>query len=121
MGAKFKSKEVWNGVPKKFEKRLATWQMQYLSMGGMLTLINSVLDSLPTYHVFVPNSNLSPKADGQTRKEVFTGRMQQNTQIPTSEMAQANTTKIQGRLGPSTSTQQSYALKMALDIWTGGI
>ena len=31
------------------EKRLATWKMQYLSMGGRLTLINSVLDSIPTY------------------------------------------------------------------------
>lgn len=33
----------------KVEKRLVSWQMQYLSMGGRLTLINSVLNNIPTY------------------------------------------------------------------------
>nr|XP_009794949.1 PREDICTED: uncharacterized protein LOC104241713 [Nicotiana sylvestris] len=49
LGAKFKSVEVWNVVLEKVEKRLATWQMQYLSMGGRLTFISSVIDSIPTY------------------------------------------------------------------------
>ena len=49
LGASFKSSGIWNGVIEKMEKRLATWKMQYLSMGGRLTLINSVLDSIPTY------------------------------------------------------------------------
>uniref|UniRef100_A0A1S4DD81 Reverse transcriptase zinc-binding domain-containing protein n=1 Tax=Nicotiana tabacum TaxID=4097 RepID=A0A1S4DD81_TOBAC len=35
----------------KVEKRLATWQLQYLSMGGRLTLISSVMDSIPTYYM----------------------------------------------------------------------
>ncbi|XP_055836405.1 uncharacterized protein LOC129905041 [Solanum dulcamara] len=47
LGASFKSSGIWNGVIEKMEKRLATWKMQYLSMGGRLTLINSVLDSIP--------------------------------------------------------------------------
>lgn len=34
LGAKFKNCDIWNGVVEKFEKRLASWQMQYLSMGG---------------------------------------------------------------------------------------
>ncbi|WMV55139.1 hypothetical protein MTR67_048524 [Solanum verrucosum] len=33
----------------KTEKKLAIWKSQYLSLGGRVTLINSVLDSLPTY------------------------------------------------------------------------
>jgi len=49
LGAKFKDAGVWNEVIEKMERRLATWKMQYLSMGGRLTLINSVLDSIPTY------------------------------------------------------------------------
>nr|XP_009779409.1 PREDICTED: uncharacterized protein LOC104228625 [Nicotiana sylvestris] len=49
LGAKHKSVEVWDGVIEKVEKRLATWQMQYLSMAGRVTQINSVLDSIPTY------------------------------------------------------------------------
>jgi len=51
LGAQHKSTEIWTGVIGKFEKRLATWQMQYLSFGGRVTLINSVLDSLPTYYM----------------------------------------------------------------------
>lgn len=34
LGAKYKATEVWNGVTEKVENRLATWKMQYLSMGG---------------------------------------------------------------------------------------
>ncbi|XP_060210356.1 uncharacterized protein LOC132637257 [Lycium barbarum] len=49
LGAKFKSIDIWNSVIERMEKRLATWQIQYLSLGGRLTLINSVLDSIPTY------------------------------------------------------------------------
>ncbi|WMV55702.1 hypothetical protein MTR67_049087 [Solanum verrucosum] len=41
LGASFKSSGIWNGVIEKMEKRLATWKMQYLSMGGRLTLISN--------------------------------------------------------------------------------
>ncbi|WMV19388.1 hypothetical protein MTR67_012773, partial [Solanum verrucosum] len=51
LGAQHQSTEIWTGVIEKFEKRLATWQMQYLSYGGRVTLINSVLDNLPTYYM----------------------------------------------------------------------
>ncbi|KAG5592568.1 hypothetical protein H5410_043082 [Solanum commersonii] len=44
-----RSSQVWNVIVEKFERRLASWQQQYLSLGGRLTLINSVLDSIPTY------------------------------------------------------------------------
>lgn len=48
LGAKSKSMEIWNGVIEKCEKRIARWQSQYLSLGIRLTLINYVLDALPT-------------------------------------------------------------------------
>jgi hypothetical protein len=32
-----------------FEKRLSSWKGKHLSNGGRLTLINSVLSSLPMY------------------------------------------------------------------------
>uniref|UniRef100_A0A0V0HSZ9 Putative ovule protein n=1 Tax=Solanum chacoense TaxID=4108 RepID=A0A0V0HSZ9_SOLCH len=44
-----KSIQIWDGIVEKTERRLARWKAQYLSMGGRHTLINSVLDSLPTY------------------------------------------------------------------------
>lgn len=34
---------------KKCERKLTNWKMQYLSVGGRLTVINSVPDALPTY------------------------------------------------------------------------
>ncbi|KAF3678189.1 hypothetical protein FXO37_04501 [Capsicum annuum] len=49
LGAKSKSMEIWNGVIEKCDKKLAGWKSQYLSLGGRLALINSVLDALPTY------------------------------------------------------------------------
>lgn len=54
LGAKYKSQDIWNGVIENFEKRLASWQMQYLSLGGRVTLINSVLGSIQhtSYHFF---------------------------------------------------------------------
>jgi hypothetical protein len=36
-------------VEERFEKRLSSWKGKHLSIGGRLTLINSVLSSLPLY------------------------------------------------------------------------
>ncbi|WMV45736.1 hypothetical protein MTR67_039121 [Solanum verrucosum] len=49
LGAKSMSKEIWSSVIEKCEKKLARWKGQYLSLGGRVTLINSVLDAMPTY------------------------------------------------------------------------
>ena len=49
LGANSKSNEIWNNVVEKCEKKLARWKRRYLSLGGRLTLVNSRLDSFPTY------------------------------------------------------------------------
>ncbi|KAG5617958.1 hypothetical protein H5410_017782 [Solanum commersonii] len=49
LGTKSKSLEIWNGVVEKCEKKLARWETHYLSRGGRLTLISSILDALLTY------------------------------------------------------------------------
>lgn len=46
LGAKYKAAEVWNEVIKKVEKKLAIWQMQYLSMECRFVLIYNVLDNI---------------------------------------------------------------------------
>jgi hypothetical protein len=49
LGAKFKSKQIWDPILEKMERKLAGWQRMYLSKGGRVTLIKSTLSSLPTY------------------------------------------------------------------------
>lgn len=49
LGARHRSTDIWNVIIENFEKRLASWQQQFLSWGGRLTLIISVLDSILIY------------------------------------------------------------------------
>ncbi|WMV11771.1 hypothetical protein MTR67_005156 [Solanum verrucosum] len=49
LGNNHKALEIWDSILEKTEKKLSGWKAQYLSLGGRLILINSVLDSLPTY------------------------------------------------------------------------
>ncbi|XP_039143982.1 uncharacterized protein LOC120281134 [Dioscorea cayenensis subsp. rotundata] len=42
-------KQDWEGLIAKIRKRLSSWKMKHLSIGGRLTLINSVHMAVPTY------------------------------------------------------------------------
>jgi len=48
LGASNKSPSIWNPILEKIERRLARWKKLYLSKGGRLTLLKSMLSSLPT-------------------------------------------------------------------------
>ena len=75
LGAKSQSYEIWNNVVEKCEMKLARWKSQYLSRGGRLTLINSVLDSLPTYmmSVFPIPKSVITRLDKIRRKFLWQG------------------------------------------------
>jgi len=49
LGHNHKELEIWDGIIEKIEKKLANWKAQYISLGGRHPVINSILDSLPTY------------------------------------------------------------------------
>ena len=49
MGSSSKSWSVWQPLISKFESRLAKWKQRCLSMGGRISLINSVLSAMPIY------------------------------------------------------------------------
>jgi len=49
LGAKFKDKSIWEYVVERFERRLSGWKSKYLSKGGRLTPIKSVLLSIPAH------------------------------------------------------------------------
>ena len=49
LGANHKSVAVWNGMEERFRKRLAMWERQFISKGGIITPIRSTLSSLCPY------------------------------------------------------------------------
>ena len=49
VGSTSKSWNVWQPLISKFESKLAKWKQRCLSMGGRISLINSVLTALPIY------------------------------------------------------------------------
>ena len=51
LGAKHKALGVWDLVEERFRKRLASWKIQYISKGGRLMFIRSILSSLPIYYL----------------------------------------------------------------------
>lgn len=59
LGVNTTQKGIWSGVIGKGEVKLTNRKMQYLSMGGRLTLISSMLDALPTYMMFLSPSPVS--------------------------------------------------------------
>ena len=51
LGALFKATSVWNPILEKMKRRFSGWKRLYLSKGGRLTLLKSMLSSLPTYYL----------------------------------------------------------------------
>ena len=51
IGAKPRSKALWDPVIEKFEKSLSSWKKQYLSMDGRIILIKACLSNLPIYYM----------------------------------------------------------------------
>lgn len=51
LGANPRRKSIRATIIEKCQRRLASWKKRFLSFGGRLTLIKSVLSSLPVYYV----------------------------------------------------------------------
>ncbi|XP_073059743.1 uncharacterized protein [Primulina eburnea] len=51
LGGDPKSAEFWEPVLSKMSKKLASWKKSFLSRGGRLMLIKSVLSAMPTYYM----------------------------------------------------------------------
>lgn len=49
VGANMHVKKHWKPIVDKFKSKLSVWRASTLSFGGRLTLITSILGSLPTY------------------------------------------------------------------------
>ncbi|MFS7922512.1 hypothetical protein Hanom_Chr03g00250001 [Helianthus anomalus] len=53
VGANMNRINNWLPVYEVFQNRLAVWKSRLLSIGGRVTLIKSVLESLPSYYFFI--------------------------------------------------------------------
>ena len=51
LGILYKTASNWNPILERMEKKLAGWKRLYLSKGGRLTLLKSILSSLSTYYL----------------------------------------------------------------------
>lgn len=49
LGAKFRGVATWDPLLERIRSWLAMWRRRYLSKGGLLVLIKSVLHNLPVY------------------------------------------------------------------------
>ncbi|XP_071699677.1 uncharacterized protein [Rutidosis leptorrhynchoides] len=79
-GDKMNKREAWEVVIENFNKRLSGWKTRTMSFGGRLTLIKSVLSSLPLYFfsLFHAPSNIINLVEGMRRKFFWGGTGDEN-------------------------------------------
>jgi hypothetical protein len=74
VGANPRRKSTWLPIIESMNKRLGVWNGRNLSIGGRVTLINSVLSSLPLYFfLFFQSSGLCYKRIGWFTKKISLG------------------------------------------------
>ncbi|XP_021980086.1 uncharacterized protein LOC110876218 [Helianthus annuus] len=103
VGANMSRISNWDPVLKVFKTRLSKWKSKVLSIGGRLTLIKSVLESLPSYYFSVFKA---PVAGGNmdVNKVLWVG------------WDVVSTSKKQGGLGLSKLGESNSALLLNLAI-----
>ncbi|GJR20021.1 RNA-directed DNA polymerase, eukaryota, reverse transcriptase zinc-binding domain protein [Tanacetum coccineum] len=103
--------EAWKEVVDKVTSRLSKWKMKSLSIGGRLTLIKSVLGSIPIYHMSiyrVPKRVLLVLES--IRSHFFNGHESSSKKASWVKWSSVITSKEKGGLGVASL----YALNRAL-------
>ncbi|WMV33005.1 hypothetical protein MTR67_026390 [Solanum verrucosum] len=112
LGAKCKSKNIWNSVVERCENKLVNWRSQYLSLGGRVTLINSVLDAMPTYmmSLFLIHGKIIKKLDAIRRNFLWQGNGEGEKKHHLVKWEAVITTKKEGGLGIKNLKAQNKSL-----------
>ena len=121
LGAKFKSKDIWNPIVEKMERCLAGWKWVYLSKGGRLTLIKSTLSNLPTYFLsFFPIPAAVAKRIEQIERNFFWGSSMDSVKFPLVKWDQICRPYSQGGLAIKNIRQFNAAL-LGKWLWRFGV
>ncbi|GKV49874.1 hypothetical protein SLEP1_g56597 [Rubroshorea leprosula] len=119
IGGNCRSLGFWKPLVDLFSKKLSTWKASYLSLGGRLTLINSVLSSLP---VFWMSMYVMPKGTIRTldkvRRNFLWGGCKGGNRINWVKWDKVCKDKERGGLGVKDLRKLNFAL---LGKWWGRI
>jgi len=117
IGANLSSQLVWEPLITKFKSKLSKWAQKDISMGGKVTLINSVLNALPIYLLsfFKIPQRLVQRLITLQRNFLWGGDNVHN-KIPWVKWADVCLPKIDGGLGIKDISKFNVAL-MGRWIW----
>lgn len=83
VGVSSKNRSVWQPIISKCEAKLTKWKQRNLSMGGRITLINSVLTALPIYLLsFFKIPKLVVQKITSIQRNFWWGSLQDSIKIP---------------------------------------
>ena len=101
LGAQMNKCSAWKPVVKKVENRLASWKAKILSRAGKLTLIKSVLNSLPVYYMsmFKMPKAIAQKIVKLQRRFFWGGSSADNMSCPLVKWADIELPREMGGLG----------------------
>ena len=112
IAVKASSRMVWEPLINKFKAKLSKWNQKYLSMGGKVTLIKSVLNALPIYLLsfFKIPQRIVDKLVSLQRTFMWGGNQHHN-RISWVKWADICTPKIDGGLGIKDLSKFNTALR----------
>ncbi|WMV13686.1 hypothetical protein MTR67_007071 [Solanum verrucosum] len=112
LGAKSKSMNVWNSMVERCEKKLVNWRSQYLSLDDGVSLINNVLDAMPTYmmSLFPIHGKIIKKLDAIRRNFLWQGNGEGEKKHHLVKWEAIITSKKEGGLGIKNLKAQNKSL-----------
>ncbi|GKB80793.1 RNA-directed DNA polymerase, eukaryota [Tanacetum coccineum] len=119
VGGNMSRKQAWKEVVDKVLSRLSRWKMKLLSIGGRLTLLKSVLGSMPIFHMSifkVPSSIL--KSLESIRSRFFNGQDPKSNKASWVKWNKVLTPKDKGGLGVVVCLNRGPLLKVGLRFYS---
>nr|GEV60564.1 RNA-directed DNA polymerase, eukaryota [Tanacetum cinerariifolium] len=110
--------QAWNDVVDKVQTRLSKWKLNTLSIGGRLTLLKSVLGSIPLFHMSIFRVPLGVlRMLESTRSHFFNGHVPKSKKASWVKWNNVMASKEKGGLGVASL----YALNRGMKLESTGL